>query len=293
MISASTDQLDDSRRWHVLQDRRQQLITARAVDLFRSHNIEPIVIKGVAAARYYPEGAYRISVDVDLAVSDHDYAKANEILQTAATKGLVIDLHRELRHLDTAPWDRLVANSVQLRLPEGDVRVLLPEDDLRVLAVHWLTDGGIYRDRLWDIFYLIDRRRPDFDWEGCLDAVEPHRRRWIECAAGVAAKYLGLDLTGTPLDGAADRLPGWLVRTVDREWSAEVKHVPLEAAMGDRRMLFAQLLQRLRPNPIYATVDCEGSFDARTRVFYQARNGVRRVMPSYRRVRAVLGSRFG
>ena len=262
----------------------------QAVDIFRAHGIEPIVIKGVAAARYYPKGEYRVSVDVDLAVSAADFYEADQIIKTGKMP-VPVDLHRELRQLDTVAWPDLMANAVQLLLPDGGVQVLRPEDDLRVLAVHWLTDGGSYRERLCDIFYLIDRREPQFDWDRCLGIVSERRRRWIDCAAGVAAKYLDLDLADTPLAGAGERLPKWLVRTIEREWSAKIKHIPLEAVVHDRRMLFQQLIRRLRPNPIYATVDCEGSFDARTRIFYQIRNGIRRVMPSYRRVSAVVANR--
>jgi hypothetical protein len=282
---------DDSKRWHVLQHRRQQVITAQAVEFFRSHNIEPLVIKGISAARYYPESVFRSSVDVDLAVSAEEFSRAQNILDSGAAP-VPIDLHRELRQLDTTKWTDLISNSVELALPEGKVRVLRPEDDLRVLAVHWLTDGGTYKDRLWDIFYLIGRREPNFDWDRCLGIVTNRRRRWIECAAGLAAKYLDLDLTKTPLAGAAGRLPTWLTCTVEREWAAEVKPIPLEAVLDNRAMLFKQLLRRLRPNPIYATIDCEGDFDARTRIFYQLRNGLGRIIPSYRRVSSVLRARL-
>jgi hypothetical protein len=290
VISVAIDQLDDSRRWHVLQHRRQQILTVQAVERFRCEGIEPIVLKGVSTARYYPEGAYRISVDVDLAVAREDFHKAERLLKST-TAPVVVDLHRELRHLDTVEWSDLMANSVKLSLPDGEVRVLRPEDELRVLAVHWLTDGGTYKDRLWDIFYLIDRRHTDFDWDRCLNAVDERRRRWIECAVGVTAKYLDLDLRDTPLAGAAERLPTWFTRTIEREWAAEIKPIPLEAAIGDRRMLVTQLMRRLRPNPIYATVDCEGDLDARTRILYQIRNGIRRILPSYRRVRSVIEAR--
>jgi hypothetical protein len=149
-------------------------------------------------------------------------------------------------------------------------------------------DGGSNKERLWDIFYLIDRRSPDFDWERCLNVISERRRRWIECTAGAAAKYLQLDLSDTPFAGAADRLPKWFVETIESEWSAEIKHIPLEAVVNDTKMLWPQLLRRLRPNAIYATVDCEGNFDARSRFFYKLRNALGRVTSSYRRVSSVL-----
>jgi hypothetical protein len=56
-------------------------------------------------------------------------------------------------------------------------------------------------------------------------------------------------------------------------------------------MLWTQVKRRFRPNPIWATVQMEGDFDARTRVFYQAANMFARVPSSYRRIVATLRSR--
>ena len=280
--------LTDDHRWNILQARLQNLRTVKAVEVFRVHGIEPIVIKGSAAARYYPDRARPISVDVDVAVSAADYACALDLVNSGACEGVGVDVHRELRHLDPRPWDDLVKNSVDLSLENSSVRMLRPEDDLRVLCVHWLTDGGAYKDRLWDIYYAITNRAPDFDWERFLDAAGPRRRRWYECTLGIAAKYLDLDLSDTPVAGADTRIPEWMKRTVEAEWAAEIKPYPLEASLFDRPMLIAQLRRRMRPNPIFATVDCEGSIDARTRVGYQVRNWFRRIPSSFRRVSSTL-----
>lgn len=280
-------------RWALLQRRLQQLRTTRAVDLIRSIGIEPIVIKGAAASRYYPEGVDRPSVDVDLAVPPDAFERAFRLVTGPNADGMAIDLHKGLRHLDTVPWDDLFDNSLEIEFPEGKIRVLRPEDDLRVLSVHWLTDGGSHKERLWDIRYLVDSARSQIDWERVLGPVSSNRQRWIECTLGLTAKYLDLDLTGTPFAGADARLPRWLVKTVEAEWSAEVKHWPLESSLQDRKMLVAQIKRRMRPNPIYATVDCEGSFDAHTRFFYRVWNGLRRVGPSYKRVTRVLRNRQG
>lgn len=258
------------------------------MQFFHSHGIEPIVIKGVAAARYYPQNRTRPSVNVDLAVSASHFTTARRLSELPDANGMAIDLHRELRHLDTLPWDDLVRNSVELTFSNGKVRVLRPEDDLRVLCVHWLTDGGVYEQRLWDIYYGIAGRDADFDWDRFLRSVSPRRQRWIECTLGLAAKYLDLDLTDTPVEGAQDGLPEWMVKTVEREWAAGIKPLPLEASLNDRTMLYAQVKRRMRPNPIFATIDCEGSLDASTRVFYQIRNGIRRIPSSILRISGTL-----
>ncbi|MFL6374792.1 MAG: nucleotidyltransferase family protein [Pyrinomonadaceae bacterium] len=291
MLPVTVDELENERRWAVLQARVQEMNTLRAVEAYRSHGLDPIVIKGTAAARYYPSGVTRFSADVDLAFARDQFARAQEVLKNRMSPAVAVDIHRELRHLDTLPWEDLLENSIELQLAGGSIRVLRPEDDLRVLCVHWLTDGGVYKERLRDIYYAIGRRNPDFDWERFLAVVSPRRQRWIECVLGLTAKYLDLDLKGTPVEGAERRLPEWFIRTVENEWSAEIKPQPLEMSIFDRKMLLDQVKRRMRPNAIFATVDCEGSFDARTRVFYQIRNGIGRIPSSVRRITSTLKAR--
>ena len=91
----------------MLQRKVQEHNVLRAFALFRDNGIEPVLIKGLAAAKFYPENIYRPSIDMDMAVSKADYAKASTLLQNLAADGLAIDLHRELRHLDSAEWKDL------------------------------------------------------------------------------------------------------------------------------------------------------------------------------------------
>src|SRR5207248_2317627 len=137
-------------------------------------------------------GEIRLSTDVDLAVSRADFHRAEMLVNSSSAIGLAIDVHDELRHLDTLPWVDLITNSVELRIEDTSVRVLCPEDDLRVICVHWLTNGGVDRDRLRDVYYAIDRRSEHFDWGRFLGSVSLRRRRWLESTVGLAAKYLGL-----------------------------------------------------------------------------------------------------
>lgn len=280
--AVETTKTDDF-RWNLLQVKAAEARAGRAFELFRERGIEPVLIKGIAAGRYYPESKPRVAIDTDLAVASGDFEKGREIVAEHAVEGLAVDLHRELRHLDTVAWDDLFANSIEWRLDSGTIRILRPEDHLRVLSLHWLTDGAGSKDRLWDIYYAVANRSSNFDWHRALDIVEPHRRRWVVCAIALAHKYLGLDLTDTPIADEAADLPSWLVRTVEREWASETKFVPLEQAF-DRGELLAQLPRRLRPDPIWATIQMNGSFDARTRLFYQIGSFFARIPGSVRRI---------
>jgi hypothetical protein len=279
----------DEFRWNLLQVKAAEKRAVRAFELFRESGIEPILIKGLAAGRYYPATQPRVAVDTDLAVAGKDFEQAVEIVAKHAPEGLAIDLHRELRHLDTVGWDDLFANSIEWELDGGTIRILRPEDHLRVLCVHWLTDGGEFKDRLWDIYYAVANRPADFDWERFLGQVGSVRRRWLVCTLGIAQHFFGLSLEDTPVKEDACRMPSWLLKTVEREWKNEVKLMPIHVVLGSPRQMLQQIGKRLRPNPISATVAVDGSFDARTRFFYRARYTVGRLGPMYRRLFRVPG----
>lgn len=281
----------DITRWNILQRKAQQIRSVRAVELLRSAGIEPIVIKGVAAAQFYPDDKIRTSVDIDLAVSKADFDRAADLCHSEAATGFAIDLHKELRHLDSVEWQNLFEDSVVLSFEDGSVRVLRPEDNLRVLCVHWLNDGGVYRERLWDIYYAVANRPTDFDWNRFLGIVSKRRRRWLICTLGLAGRYLGLDLSDTPINEEAKHLPKWLINAVESEWASVVKPMPLELSLDDSKVLTQQVKSRFNPNPIRATVEMEGSFDARTRFFYKLGNFVMRIPSSYRRVSDTLRAR--
>ncbi len=274
---AVENQITDAKRWNLLQQKAQLVRIGKAYGLFREQGIEPVLIKGFAAARYYPPDHTRISLDIDFAIASNDFDRATRITESSSSEGLAIDLHRELRHLDTLPWSDLFENS-QLVIIDGiAIRVLRAEDHLRVVCTHWLTDGGSNRERLWDIYYMLQNRGPDFDWDRFLNNVDERRRRWMVCTVGLAHRYLGLDIQNTPLMEEALRLPAWLTTTVESEWSSETPQIPLEVTLRKPKVLTRQLLNRIRPNPIGATVLMNGSFDARTRVFYQIGNLFSRV----------------
>lgn len=287
LVQTSIDQTlshGDEARWSAIQRKVQEHNALKAFALFRDNGIEPVLIKGLAAAAFYPETVFRSSVDMDLAVCRDDFARAEAVARSLAADGLAIDLHRELRHLDTVDWQDLFENSRSIDTGNGTYRVLRPEDHLRVLIVHWLTDGGGNKQRLWDIYYAVSNREPDFDWDRFLHSVSAKRRRWLVCTLGLAHRYLGLDLAGTPIAQEATDLPAWLTKRVEYEWARKDKNEPLEVVLSDRNKLFHQIALRFDQNPIWATVQMEGSFDARTRLFYKIGNFFYRIPSSLRRV---------
>lgn len=251
------------------------LRASRLVEDLSSSGIESVTIKGLSVASFYPSLRTRALGDFDLVINENRSSKALAIC--ADRSDFNVDLHLGFRFLDTIDFDTLLARSKKVFFEGREFRILAPEDNLRVVCVHWLTDGGEKRHRLWDIYYMVKNRPADFDWDRCLNVVSKRRRRWIVCTIGLAHRYLGLDLSGTPIEEEAKDLPKWLTKRVEKEWKRNIPLIPLSQAKHSRKTFFQQIWKRLPPNPIMATIDCEGDFDARTRIIYQIRDIVKRL----------------
>lgn len=278
-------------RWLKLFSRKLELETVQAFEFFRSRGIEPILIKGWVAARDYPIENPRFYTDIDIAVSAKDFEPAKKVLASDEGIKIAVDLHRELRHLDTKPWDSIMRDSVKTELDGCDVRIPAPEDHLRILAVHWLNDGGERRDRLWDIFYAVENRPGDFDWDRCLDPVSDLRKEWIIATIGLAHKYIGLSVEGLPFEDRAKQLPQWLIKTVEHEWSSNVRHRSLHTCLNDPKQFLRQLRKRFPPNPLQATIEQEGDIRHGSRLPYQIGSFKARMIPSIRSIFQILRPR--
>lgn len=268
--------------WKLLQKQVQEQRIEKVFNMFRNNGFEPILIKGWAAARNYPEPFERLAVDIDIAVSPANYADCQTILKRQAVAE--VDLHCGLRHMDTVGWADLFEYSQLVKLNKTTVRILCPEDHLRILCVHWLGDGGVSKERLWDIVYAVKNRADNFDWERCLNLVSETRKEWIVCTIGLAVKYLGLDIKNTPFEHVLKELPKWLIKTIEKEWGSEVRLKPLHNCLDDGREFFEQIYKRIPPNAIQATVEMEGKFDESPRIFYQIGSFFVRFIPSITRI---------
>jgi hypothetical protein len=275
-------------QWRRLLFKVQEAKIKEAFETFRTAGIEPILIKGWAAARFYPEKSDRLFADIDLCVAPEVFADAKSLLQNETIARLNIDLHDGLRHLDTLNWVDLFKNSQLVKLDLAKIRVLCPEDHLRVLSTHWLNDGGAYKEKLRDIYYLIEYASENFDWEKCLSVVSKTRQRWILCVLGVTKKYFQLSLKRTPIEAETENLPDWFIETIEKEWKSTVKLKPLQNCLGNKKEFIQQIKKRVPPNPVQATVEQEGSFDKHPRIYYQIMNIFSRIIPSIRRINRAL-----
>ena len=288
----STQEISDEVRWNRLLLRKFEVNIVEAVTELRLHGIEPILIKGWAASRNYPVEHPRQFSDIDLAVSSKDHDLAFELSHAAPLNLLSIDIHRELRHLDTVPWKTLFDQSKLESIDNSAIRILCPEDHLRVLCIHWLTDGGQYRERLWDIYYAVKNRPADFDWDKCLACVSPTRQKWIVTTIAIVKKYLGLEASGLPFDVKTENIPKWIIRCLEKEWASDVRLRSLHTCTRNPKLFWQQILKRIPPNPIESTIEMEGEFDDSLRAQYQIGSIFTRIVPSIKRLAPSLWHRI-
>ena len=276
--------VSDEMRWYLLFRRRTEVEIKGIFEAYREMAVEPILIKGWAAARNYPDTHPRFFGDIDIAVSSGDVEKSLARNREQRFTALNIDLHRELRHLDPTPWTELFDRSEMIEIEGTPIRLLSPEDHLRVLCTHWLTDGGQYKERLWDIYYSIKNRPTNFDWDLLLETVSKTRRNWIITAIAITKKYLDLNTTDLPFERELQSYPGWVDKCLAKEWATDIRLRSLDTCMHDSKMFWQQVRKRLPPNPIQATIETETPLDDRVRIPKQIRSISMRVRPSMLRL---------
>jgi hypothetical protein len=282
----------DINDWNLLQAKAQEVRIVLVFDAFRSQGIEPILIKGWATERNYPPHHTRRPGDIDLAVAPNDYSAASLLLKDPEIGRHLIDLHNGLRQLDSLSWNDLFDNSRLVELNNSKIRILRPEDHLRVLSAHWLVDGGGYKDKLWDIYYAVENRSDGFNWSRCLDVVDENRRRWVICTIALAHRYLGLEVDDLPFAGDLKEIPKWITNCIEREWQREPLE-PILTSTRDKRLLLRQIMRRIPPNPIRATIEANGDLYGARRWWYQAAVIGRRLGPFLRQIVSFTARKFG
>jgi hypothetical protein len=264
--------------------------------LLRAEGIEPVLVKGWAIARRYPDTALRPYGDIDLCVKPEQLSRADAALKCLQRiDGHYVDLHngfakleggrrwygRPARGLDygrdayaTRAWNDLFERSQLVDLGDEKIRVLSEEDHLRVLCLHLLRSGAWRPLWLCDVALAVELRSATFDWDRCL-RTDRRQVNWVACTIALAQRLFGVDLKGTPVAESASRLPNWLVPAVLRQWSrgrnpdaAGMALPVLRENISTPDRLFNEIDARW-DNPVRATVTLRGSFNQWPRWPYQ------------------------
>lgn len=235
--------------------------------LLRSVGVEPVLVKGWAAARLYPEAGLRPSGDIDLCLHPTQYLAAEAALSGWTDHQFALDLHEGVSTLDREDIDLLYSRSQLISLGDCKVRVMAHEDHLRILCIHFLRHGAFRPLWLCDIAAAVEAAPDNFDWKLCLGA-DRRRREWVSGCIRLAHQLLGATLDKTPFDRSPSKLPRWLIPNVLKQWESPstmnhgvMKH---RSAMVNYLRNPAGLLRDILnrwPNPIEATVYTGGPFN--------------------------------
>jgi hypothetical protein len=282
--SEPASELVKSYRFFAMRAAVNEHLTKRAFNLMRSAGIEPILIKGWAIARLYPESGMRPYGDIDLAVSAGQYAEALNLRNSPEGKRYPIDVHRGTRKVDDLSFDELLTRSELVKLGEEDVRIPCPEDHLRILCLHLLRHGAYRPLWLCDIAVAVESRPQGFDWDRCLGS-NSRRADSIACTIGLASQLLGADVEGTPVAKRAKKLPSWLVPAVLKQWESPGPptryYAPMKAYLKNPSGLLKAFRDRW-PNSIEATTSVNGPFNEMPRFPFQLANCVLRTAEFFR-----------
>jgi hypothetical protein len=251
---------------------------AKVFRLLRQASVEPILAKGWAAARVYPDTALRPYGDIDLLVGPGDSQKAANVLSSPEASDCWVDLHTKFSELDDRKTEDLFTRSITITLEGEQVRILSAEDQLALQAIHLLKHGGWRPLWLCDIAVAIESRAPHFGWDICLGRNQK-RAKWITCAIGLAHTLLGAEIASVPVAAQAREIPTWLTDSVLKQWATPfainqppMSHsAPLAAYLRQPAGVFKALKERW-PNPILATVSINGEFNEMPRLPYQIGN---------------------
>ena len=271
---AAAETLLQSYRRQALQSALQEWEVEHVFALLRSAGVEPVLLKGWAAAELYPERGLRPPGDIDLCVRPEQYEAARAVLWGPGRVGTTVaDLAHDRTALSGAGgWGALYARSRLVALNGTHVRVLGREDQLRFLCLHLLRHSAYRPLWLCDVAAALESAPADFDWEIALGD-GALRRNWVTCVIDLARRLLGARREDLPEEAAAARAPSWLVAEVLRQWErpCTADHLPREPmSVSLRRPLRAlpALLARW-PDPICAAVGLRLPFDEDPRLPHQ------------------------
>jgi hypothetical protein len=239
----------------------------------RQAGLEPLLAKGWAAAKLYPDSALRPYGDIDLLIRPAELKRARAILSGEATRDCWVDLHTNFSELEGRSIEELFRRSKLETLNQEEIRVLSAEDQLALLCIHLLKHGAWRPLWLCDIAAAIESISAEFDWQICFGA-DSTRRDWISLAILLAGNLLEANLERASIVSAT-RLPNWVKKSVLKQWSGlfPANHLPVRPPpLMIENLKSGDIVSAARkrwPDPITATFKLNGHFGSLPRLPYQ------------------------
>lgn len=281
--STAASELQQAYRLHTLQAGIHERNIKGVITLYQNAGIDPVLVKGWAVARLYPERGLRPYGDIDLCFRPDQFEQAEALLQTGEGQQYNVDLHKGFTKLDGVAHEELLARSEVVALGDVRVRILGPEDHFRILCVHLLRHSAWRPLWLCDIAATLESRAASFDWDRCLGR-NPRQADWVACTVGLAHQLLGAKVDDTPVAERAENLPRWLVPSVLKNWDRPDPHlypplsyVPPMVTYFRRPAGMLKALRKRWPDPIEASIRMKAPFNEMPRLPFQLGNCFSRV----------------
>jgi hypothetical protein len=266
--------LQQAYRLQALQVAIHERQITKVFSLLRQAAVEPLLVKGWAAASLYPDAALRPYGDIDLLVTPKQFKTAQKVLTSEEVRDCWVDLHTKFSELEGRSTDELFLRSQIVNLGGEHIRVLSPEDQLALLSIHLLKHGAWRPLWLCDIAAAVESIPNKFNWKICFGN-NGTRREWISVAILLSGELLKANLEKAYIQGPK-KIPNWVVKSVLRQWSRlfppnhlPIRPPPLMAQNLKRRSQILKAALERWPDPITATFKLNGSFGSLPRFPYQ------------------------
>lgn len=265
-LAPHAETLRGSAQLLALDDLAKEAALSELCALLNREGVTPLLFKGWAAGRSYPQGWLRPYGDCDLVIPREEFGRAQSALRAAASRfdgnGFAlplgphrhcsVDLHDRLDPFYAADVDTLFERASAVTLPGGTLLVPSPEDHLRLCAIHLFRHGGWRPLWLCDVAAMSEAAGPDFDWDTCL-GTRPNTAAWTAAAVMLARRLLGARRDHLPPRVCGQVVPDWLEATVLRYWENPRAEPVLPLGSG-RFLAPVASLKRHWPDAIAATL---------------------------------------
>ncbi|TYP69149.1 nucleotidyltransferase domain-containing protein [Paenibacillus methanolicus] len=166
---------------------------------FEHRRLQPLVLKGIAIGRLYPQPEYRPMADLDIFVRPEHWNEARTLLlelgyeqtepddynvlhiEYQKDNSITIELHRNVMHTDYfgnrnhEEWYRRVwARQQQISFKQLSFSAMSPEDELIHQVLHFASHFVYHGTKLRHLFEmaLIVKEHPDLDWNYIADILK-------------------------------------------------------------------------------------------------------------------------
>jgi hypothetical protein len=274
--TAEAIELRNTFRLQVLHHAVHETEIAEAFLRLRSAGIEPVLGKGWAIARMYPERGMRPYGDIDVCVHPDHLEKTLRLIESPYGPKAPLDVQSRFKRLDRT-YEDLYSRSKLVGLGKIEVRIIGLEDHLRFLCIHMLRHGLWKPLWLCDVALLMENLPHDFDWQRCLSGDE-RQSHWVLCSLSIAKELLTARMP--PNLNFAAGVPNWTLKAILKQWGT-ADHYMRANPLRDFQRNWHEIPRALRlrwPNPIQATIGMNSGFNSYPRFPLQLAESTKRAL---------------